>query len=252
MKKKIIVALSMLVAMATVAPAVAAPAMATVYPATVYPATAADATPVKTKSHRLLKASTHTLSGSFLPECIQPAYSPCIDAITLGTNQLLLRRPILYDTLTYDTLYNISTEIDARYSDYSLPIPTAYTEGYYTYTYKALNSDKTIFDSLFVSFLNEHEQDSSLENKTKMPLVVNVVVIDHKGYTTFKLLNLDYYDNVKLNLYDKRGLCIYRSLSYNNNYDMSHLPADTYFFDLEAQKAQDIIKHKGFVELIKK
>lgn len=207
---------------------------------------------------------TATLFGDCLPKGMTVATTTAKDGITTGTLQpQVLRRPTVErDLYSDDNSLSLPLWSDSRYALYTFDTVVAHSDGYYYYHYAALNDPtRLITDSVYVHLKRggggddddpPYVPDTSYEpTVVQVPKVVNLVIIDHHGYHTFKVLNTESYTSLSLTLFDARGFAIYRSDDYKNDYDMSTLDEGTYYYTLEAHTAASVASKKGFVELIK-
>ena len=214
-----------------------------------------------------LSAQT-TLFGDFWPMGMVAAQTEVSDKLTMGVLQpQVLRRPKCEAYIeTTDSLYFLSHQSDERYTAFTFDVPTAHEDGYYYYHYRALNSpEKLLTDSVYIRFLatdtTETPNDSTDNpifppdtvgpSQLELPQVVNLVMIDHHGFHTLRVLNAASFSRLRLTLYDVRGLMIYQNDRYQNDFNMSHLPEGTYFYRLVAVSQQTEMTKNGFVELIK-
>lgn len=205
-------------------------------------------------------ASAQTLIfGDCYPAGMAAARTTASDGLTAGIRQTqMLRRPQLPATIQVDdTLYILPTFIDTRYASFAFDSITATCDGYYLYRYHALNDPGHVLtDSVYVRLKRDTRPpiDPDIERtpvSLPLPMIVNLVVIDHHGFHHFKILNADVFTRIDLTLYDRHGAVLYRTDDYRNDYDMSPLPADTYYYRLTGHTPQGAVSRKGFVELVK-
>lgn len=190
----------------------------------------------------------------------------CTDGLTAGIRQpQVLRRPGFPAEITADdSIYTLPAKLDERYAAFAFDAVTATRDGYYPYRYRALNDpDRMLTDSVYVRLKRNGQPplppgtvitppDTVLEPvRLPVPAVVNLVVIDHRGFHRFRILNTEAFTRLDLTLYDKRGIVVLRNDDYQNDYDMSRLPADTYYYRLRAHTPNGSVEKKGFVELVK-
>lgn len=209
-----------------------------------------------------------TLWGDFNPVGLTVAATTATDDLTMGVLQpQVLRRPKCEAYIeTTDSLYLLPLHSDERYAAFAFEMPTAIKDGTYYYHYRALNSpEKLLTDSVYIRFLisdTTGQPDDSIEDpptppdtvgpsQLELPQVVNLVMIDHHGFHTLRVLNAASFSRLRLTLYDVRGLMIYQNDRYQNDFNMSHLPEGTYFYRLVALSQQAEMTKNGFVELIK-
>ncbi|MDE7090503.1 MAG: gliding motility-associated C-terminal domain-containing protein [Bacteroidales bacterium] len=197
--------------------------------------------------------------GDCYPAGMAAARTTADDGLTAGIRQTqMLRRPQFPATVQVeDSSYTLPTRLDARYAAFAFDSITATRDGYYLYRYRALNDSKRVLtDSVYVQLKRNARPPSEPDIEQApvplpMPVIVNLVVIDHHGFHCFKVLNAEYFTRIDLTLYDRYGAVLYRTDDYRNDYDMSPLPADTYYYRLTAYTPQGSISRKGFVELVK-
>ncbi len=226
------------------------------------------------------------LFGDCYPVGMTATVTACTDGFTAGIRQpQVLRRPGFPAELTADdSVYTLPAKLDERYAAFAFDAVTATRDGYYAYRYRAINNpDRILTDSVYVR-LKRNEQpplppadtvltppdtiiippdtvvtppeppapDTALEPvRLPVPQAVNLVVIDQRGFHRFKVLNADAFTRLNLTLYDRRGMVVLRDEDYQNDYDMSRLPADTYYYRLRAHTPDGSVEKKGFVELVK-
>lgn len=214
------------------------------------------------------------LFGDCYPAGMAAAATACSDGLTTGIRQpQVLRRPGFPAEITADdSVYTLPAMLDERYAAFAFDAVTATRDGYYHYRYRALNDpDRILTDSVYVRLKRDGRPplpppdtivsppdtvitppDTVLEPvRLPVPAVVNLVVIDHRGFHRFKVLNAEAFTRLDLTLYDKRGMVVLRDEDYQNDYDMSRLPADTYYYRLRAHTPDGSVEKKGFVELVK-
>ncbi|MDE6112216.1 MAG: gliding motility-associated C-terminal domain-containing protein [Bacteroidales bacterium] len=204
-------------------------------------------------------AAQTLIFGDCYPAGMAAARTTAADGLTAGIRQTqMLRRPQFPATVQVDdSSYTLPTRLDARYAAFSFDSITATRDGYYLYRYHALNDSKRVLtDSVYVQLTRNAWPPSEPDIEQvpvplPMPLIVNLVVIDHHGFHRFKILNAEDFTRIDLTLYDRYGAVLHRSDDYRNDYDMSSLPADTYYYRLTAYTTQGEISRKGFVELVK-
>lgn len=200
-----------------------------------------------------LAAQNSHLHGDCYPVGMATAVTAATDGLTAGIGQAqVLRRPgFPEEIIADDSPYTLPTALDARYAAFAFDSVVAVHEGYYLYRYHAVNApDRILTDSVNVRLTDEPD---TVGEPVSMPVpqIVNLVVIDHHGFHCFKVLNASDFARIALKLYDRRGLLVYGSDDYRNDYDMSALPADTYYYRLTASTPDGEIDRKGFVELVK-
>lgn len=200
-----------------------------------------------------LAAQNSHLHGDCLPIGMATAVTAATDGLTAGIGQTqVLRRPGFPGELEADdSPYMLPTRLDVRYAPFAFDSVAATREGYYLYRYQAVNAPERILtDSVYVRL---YDEPGTVTEPGSMPVpqIVNLVVIDHHGFHCFKVLNADIFGRLDLKVYDRRGILIYSDDDYHNDYNMSALPADTYYYRLTATTSDGEIDRKGFVELVK-
>jgi len=82
---------------------------------------------------------------------------------------------------------------------------------------------------------------------------VNLVAIDGKHISVFTVRNIELFPDNALVMYNRWGKKVYDRVSYVNDFDMSDLPAGTYYYILNVRTEVELNKpaYKGFVEVIK-
>lgn len=216
--------------------------------------------------HFPLSAQT-LLFGECYPAGMAAAVTACTDGLTAGVRQAqVLRRPGFPAEITADdSVYTLPTILNERYAAFAFDTVSATHDGFYAYRYRALNTPERILtDSVYVRLKRNGPpplppSDTIISPpdtvpgpvRLPVPAVVNLVVIDHRGFHRFRILNADAFTRLELTLYDKRGAVILRKDDYLNDYDMSNLPADTYYYQLTAHTQDGSVEKKGFVELVK-
>ncbi|MDE6308292.1 MAG: gliding motility-associated C-terminal domain-containing protein [Bacteroidales bacterium] len=204
-------------------------------------------------------AAQTLIFGDCYPAGMATARTTASDGLTAGICQTrMLRRPQFPATVQVDdSSYTLPTRLDARYASFAFDSITATRDGYYLYRYRALNDPRRVLtDSLYVRLKRDAQPPLPPDTDTipvwlPVPQIVNLVVIDHYGFHRFKILNTEDFTRIDLTLYDRYGAVLYRTDNYRNDYDMSPLPADTYYYRLTAYTPQGAISRKGFVELVK-
>lgn len=208
----------------------------------------------------LCPGSAQTLIfGDCYPAGMAAARTTATDGLTAGIRQTqVLRRPQFQAMVQVeDSLYTLPTQLDGRYAPFAFDSVTATRDGYYLYRYHALNDPRrALTDSVYVRLKRNARPPTAPDTSAipvllPVPQIVNLVVIDHHGFHRFKILNADDFTRIDLTLYDRRGAVLFRSDDYRNDYDMSPLPADTYYYRLTGYTPQGEVSRKGFVELVK-
>lgn len=207
-----------------------------------------------------IPAAAQTLIfGDCYPAGMAAARTTATDGLTAGIRQTqMLRRPQFPATVQVDdSSYTLPTLLDGRYAAFAFDSITATCDGYYLYRYHALNDPRRVLtDSVYVRLKRDARPPTEPDiDRTPvslpMPMIVNLVVIDQYGFHRFKILNADVFTRIDLTLYDRYGAVLYRTDDYRNDYDMSPLPADTYYYRLTGHTPQGAVSRKGFVELVK-
>lgn len=204
-------------------------------------------------------AAQTLIFGDCYPAGMAAARTTATDGLTAGIRQTqMLRRPQFPATVQVDdSLYTLPTVIDTRYAPFAFDSITATCDGYYLYRYHALNDPRrALTDSVYVRLKRNARPPTDPDTGAipvllPVPQIVNLVVIDHHGFHRFKILNTDDFTRIDLTLYDRYGAVLYRTDDYRNDYDMSPLPADTYYYRLTGYTPQGEVSRKGFVELVK-
>lgn len=204
-------------------------------------------------------AAQTLIFGDCYPAGMAAARTTATDGLTAGIRQTqMLRRPQFPATVQVDdSSYTLPTRLDGRYAAFAFDSITATCDGYYLYRYHALNDPKRVLtDSVYVRLKRDARPPTEPDiDQTPvslpMPMIVNLVVIDQYGFHRFKILNADVFTRIDLTLYDRYGAVLYRTDDYRNDYDMSPLPADTYYYRLTGHTPQGAVSRKGFVELVK-
>ncbi len=70
------------------------------------------------------------------------------------------------------------------------------------------------------------------EDGNDVPELVNFLVKDGTGRTTFEVPGINNYEKVELSVYNRFGSLVYRSTTYANDFDCRDYPAGTYFYEL--------------------
>ena len=204
-------------------------------------------------------AAQTTFFGDCYPAGMAAARTTAADGLTAGIRQTqMLRRPGFPAQIQADdSIYTLPTRLDTRYAAFAFDSVVATRDGYYLYRFRALNDPRRVLtDSVYVRLKRNARPptESDIEQtpvSLPLPVIVNLVVIDHHGFHCFKVLNAADFTRIGLTLYDRRGAVLYRTDNYRNDYDMSSLPADTYYYRITAHAEQGEISRKGFVELVK-
>lgn len=204
-------------------------------------------------------AAQTLMFGDCYPAGMAAARTTAADGLTAGIRQTqVLRRPQFQATIqTDDSRYTLPTRLDARYAPFAFDSIAATRDGYYLYRYRALNDPRRVLtDSVYVRLKRNARphltpDTGAIPVLLPVPQIVNLVVIDHHGFHHFKILNAEDFTRIDLTLYDRRGAVLLRNDDYRNDYDMSPLPADTYYYRLIGHTPQGEISRKGFVELVK-
>ena len=66
----------------------------------------------------------------------------------------------------------------------------------------------------------------------KIPTLVNFIVADGTGRTTFEVPAIENYKQVVLRVYNRFGSKVYESSNYANDFDARRFPKGTYFYEL--------------------
>lgn len=66
----------------------------------------------------------------------------------------------------------------------------------------------------------------------KIPRLINFIVADGSGRTTFEVPDIENYKQVVLSVYNRFGSKVYESNSYANDFDTRRFPQGTYFYEL--------------------
>lgn len=204
-------------------------------------------------------AAQTLIFGDCYPAGMAAARTTASDGLTAGIRQTqMLRRPQFQAIIqAEDSLYTLPAQLDGRYAPFAFDSVIATRDGYYLYRYRALNDPRRILtDSVYVRLKRDARPPTEPDIERTpvslpMPMIVNLVVIDHHGFHHFKILNADVFTRIDLTLYDRYGAVLYRTDNYRNDYDMSSLPADTYYYRLTGHTPQGSVSRKGFVELVK-
>lgn len=218
------------------------------------------------------------LFGDCYPAGMAVTVTTCTDGLTGGIRQpQVWRRPGFPTEITVnDSVYTLPASLDERYAAFAFSAVTATHDGYYHFRYHAINvPDRILTDSVYVRLKRNGQTplppdtiishpdtvitppeppipDTVLDPvRLPVPAVVNLIVIDQRGFHRFKVLNAEAFTRLDLTIYDKRGMVVLRDDDYQNDYEMSRLPADTYYYRLRAHTPDGSIEKKGFVELVK-
>ena len=151
--------------------------------------------------------------GDCYPAGMAAARTTADDGLTAGIRQTqMLRRPQFPATIQVeDSSYTLPTSLDARYAAFAFDSITATRDGYYLYRYRALNDSKRVLtDSVYVQLTRNARPSSEPDIEQApvplpMPVIVNLVVIDHHGFHCFKILNAESFTRIDLPIYDRYG-----------------------------------------------
>ncbi|MDR1973936.1 MAG: gliding motility-associated C-terminal domain-containing protein [Bacteroidales bacterium] len=183
---------------------------------------------------------------------------------------LLLKRPLLPDSISCNEsrfyLHDFAniffdTCKEKHQQDIFFDSAVAHKTGYYIYRYHSIYKQDKIADSIFVTLPLlappvipplEPPFVESPDNQISLPEVVNLVVVDEKNLTYFKIFNIDEFEKVEVHLFSSSGKKIFSSLDYNNGFDMRNCREDTYYYTILASINGLRKIKKGFVQLHKK
>lgn len=204
-------------------------------------------------------AAQTLIFGDCYPSGMAAARTTATDGLTAGILQTqMLRRPQFQAMIqAEDSHYALPDSLDARYAPFAFDSVTASRDGYYLYRYRAINDPgRVLTDSVYVKLKRNARppltpDTGAVPGLMPVPQIVNLVVIDHHGFHCFKVLNAADFTRIELTLYDRFGTVLLRSGDYRNDYDMSLLPAGTYYYRLSGFTPQGEVFRKGFVELVK-
>ncbi len=132
----------------------------------------------------------------------------------------------LYDNLAIlDGNYNIfySANPDFASSDFSLDFNSGIKGGYLTTTTNHFAGTFTIA---------RITTNSLGQEGVPVPELINFLVKDGRGRTTFEIPGLLNYKNVSLSVYSRFGNLVYQSNSYGNDFDSRNYRSGTYFYEL--------------------
>jgi Leucine-rich repeat (LRR) protein len=93
--------------------------------------------------------------------------------------------------------------------------------------------------------------------RTAPPIInvdpVNLVAIDGKHITVFTVRDIELFPDNVLVMYTKWGKKVFEKTGYANDFDMTELPAGTYYYilSIRTEVEKDKPAYKGFVEVIK-
>jgi hypothetical protein len=176
--------------------------------------------------------------------------------VSSGFLQLeLVHRPSLPDTIKSDVAFYWDDFLNDYYDtikhqatvffDSIIAIKTQY----YTYYYYSPYNQIENIDSLFV-LLPDVIIPPKEDLQIPQPGIVNLVVIDEKGFTKFEVLNINDYDNIQVYLFSAAGKRVYSSISYKNDFDMGALESGTYYYKMMLKTGKSTMTTKGFVQVI--
>jgi hypothetical protein len=175
----------------------------------------------------------------------------------------LLKRAMLPDSIYSDGVFYFEDFLTMFYDtcrikhqvDVFFEYDSAVESGYYNYCYYTVYEQNKVIDSVYVVIKKVAQQiyppdRPTIENIPDFK-VVNLIVVDEKGLTKLKVLNLEEYNNkVEINVFSSTGKSVYSSVDYNNDFDMRNCKEDTYYYILSTMNGKKI--KKGFVQLYKK
>lgn len=159
------------------------------------------------------------------------------------------------DTFVFDT-----HERNSPYAPYAFDTAVATATGWYRYQVREPYHNGLRIDSLFVRFVTDSLPDDPLPPDTTLPrppvppsataLIVNLVVVDHRDLSRFRILNLDSFDRAALELFDPSGKAIYKNRDYHNDFDFAGRKPGTYYYHLRLHQGGKASQYDGFVEVI--
>lgn len=141
-------------------------------------------------------------------------------------------------------------EAASPYAPFTFDTVAAIHSGWYTYHVDEPYHNGIHADSIFVLFTGSGGTGGN-DTPTPKARIVNLVILDERNLTRFRIINLDDYDRADVCLFDPAGRLIYRKRDYKNDFDFTGRTPGTYYYNVTLRKGGADTRHEGFVEVIK-
>lgn len=142
-------------------------------------------------------------------------------------------------------------EAASPYAPFTFDTVAAIHSGWYTYHVDEPYHNGIHTDSIFVLFTGSGGTGGNDTPPTPKARIVNLVILDERNLTRFRILNMQDYDRADVCLFDPAGRLIYRKRDYKNDFDFTGRTPGTYYYNVTLRKGGADTRHEGFVEVIK-